>query len=77
MPWVHFTADYDYRMTKHSVRAYKKGMRMLVSQKCFDAVMARGVAEPIDRPDGAPEEAAAETSAPAARAGRGRSSRSK
>jgi hypothetical protein len=54
MPWVRFTANYDWKKTPRVVTAYKAGMVQLVSQACRDAAVAASAAVEIERPDGAP-----------------------
>lgn len=49
MPWVKFTADHDFRMTRHAVRAYKAGMKCLVSQACAEEAIKAGKAVAINR----------------------------
>lgn len=52
MPWVRFTADYDYHVPgKPVVIAYKAGMKLLVTTPCSEAAIAKGIAEPARKSD--------------------------
>lgn len=44
MARVRFTADFDYRPTKVSTIAYKKGMVETVRRECADQAVAEGKA---------------------------------
>ncbi len=55
MPWVRFTAAFDWRhpaFRGHSVTAYKRGMVALVSQACADKALNSNKAVAATRPQG-------------------------
>lgn len=54
MPWVHFTARFDWMPKRQVMIAYKAGMTCLVSAACAAAAKKKGVAVDAARPDGAP-----------------------
>jgi hypothetical protein len=54
MPWVRFTAKFDWRKAPRVVTASKAGMVQRVSQACRDAAVAAAAAVEIERPEGAP-----------------------
>lgn len=54
MPWIRFTANFDWRKAPRVVTAYKAGMVQLVSQACRDAAVDAMVAVDAERPAGAP-----------------------
>ena len=45
MPWVRFTADFDFRPRIAVTVAYRAGRVMLVPKACADTAIARGRAE--------------------------------
>jgi hypothetical protein len=51
MPWLHFTADFDWRQPGFTI-AYKAGTTKNVTRDCAAAALAKGKAEPADRPQG-------------------------
>lgn len=55
MPWLKFTADFDWRPQIGTVLAYKAGTVALVTTPCADAAKAAGNAEPAAKPKDAPE----------------------
>jgi hypothetical protein len=64
MPWVKFTANFDWKKAPRVVTAYKAGMVQLVSQSCRDAAVNAGVAADTERPAGSPPVTAAPAGAP-------------
>lgn len=50
MARVRFTDDFDYRPTRVSTIAYKKGMELTVRRECADEAIAKGKAVDIDPP---------------------------
>ncbi|QIG68370.1 hypothetical protein EVB74_036 [Rhizobium phage RHph_Y3_56_1] len=52
MPWVRFTADYDWRATPAVTLAYKADTVAFVTTPCAAAAKAAGKAEPCQRPKG-------------------------
>ena len=56
MPWIRFTADFDWR-PKHGVTiAYKAGMVKLVTTPCAVAAIAAGKAERTVKPKSSNDE---------------------
>lgn len=47
MPWVRFTADFDFKVRPQLMIAYRRGKRHLVSQACAKAAIDAGKAEPL------------------------------
>lgn len=47
MPRIRFTQDYDFKLSKHAVRAYKAGKEYLVSQACARDAISAGKAVPV------------------------------
>lgn len=56
MPWIHFTQDHLYRWpdNKRVVTSYLAGRPYLVKQECATLCLAKGVAQPAERPASAP-----------------------
>lgn len=53
MPWVRFTADFDFHPPARRGRvviAYKSGMILLVAQACADMAVTSGKATRTQRP---------------------------
>ncbi|WP_273785606.1 hypothetical protein [Brucella intermedia] len=50
MPWVHFTADFDWKPKPQVTIAYRKGRRLIVTTPCASAALAKGVAEKMKTP---------------------------
>lgn len=58
MPWLAFTADFDFSPVAHGGRvtiAFKAGMRMLVTRECAEAAIAAGKAKRTISPRKDPE----------------------
>lgn len=55
MPWIRFTADFDWRPIPQKTIAYKAGMHKLVTTRCADAAIAAGKAVKQAKPK-APKE---------------------
>lgn len=49
MPRIRFTQDFDFRMTKYAIRAYKAGHEYLVSQACARKALAEDKAVEVKR----------------------------
>lgn len=49
MPRIRFTHNFDFRMTKHAMRAYKAGREYLVSQACAKKALAEDKAVEVKR----------------------------
>lgn len=49
MPWVEFTADFNYRLKPTVWKSYKAGARALVMSECARQAIAKGKAKPIER----------------------------
>ena len=50
MARVRFTDNFDYRPTRVSTIAYKKGMELTVRRECADEAVAKGKAVEVDPP---------------------------
>ncbi|KAB2743544.1 hypothetical protein [Brucella anthropi] len=50
MPWVRFTADFDWKPMPQVTVAYRKGQCRLVTTPCANAAVAKGVAEKLKTP---------------------------
>lgn len=50
MPWVQFTADFDWKPTPQVTIAYRAGQRLLVTTPCANAAIAKSVAEKLKTP---------------------------
>lgn len=50
MPWVHFTADFDWKPKPQVTIAYREGQRFLVTTPCANAALAKGVAVKLKTP---------------------------
>lgn len=50
MPWVSFTADFDFRPTRRITLAYKAGQKLLVPTPAADAAEAAGAGKRIQKP---------------------------
>jgi hypothetical protein len=50
MPWVHFTADFDWKPKPQVTIAYRKGQRLLVTTPCANVAFAKRVAEKLKTP---------------------------
>jgi len=50
MPWVHFTADFDWKPNPQVTVAYREGQRLLVTTPCANAALATGAAEKLKTP---------------------------
>lgn len=48
MPRVRFTKNFDFRVNKNVVRAYKAGSEYLVSQEAAAKAVERGAATPVE-----------------------------
>ncbi|MFG1465258.1 hypothetical protein V5F77_20450 [Xanthobacter sp. DSM 24535] len=55
MPWVKFTADFDWRPQIGKVHAFTDGTVALVTTPCAAAAKAAGAAEPAAKPKDASE----------------------
>jgi hypothetical protein len=66
MPWVEFTADFDWSPIPHVTTAYTKGMRLLVTQPCSKRAIELGRAVKVATPKAA-HRAAFEIRDPSAR----------
>lgn len=53
MPWVRFTADFDFKPKKAVTIAYQSGQVKLVTSPCARAAIAAGKAEATTKPEGA------------------------
>lgn len=52
MPWVRFTADFDWKPKPTVTMAYKAGDTKLVTTPCARQAKALGRAEPVRKPHG-------------------------
>lgn len=50
MPWVNFTADFDWKPKPQVTIGYRKGQRFLVTTPCANAAIAKGVAVKLKTP---------------------------
>lgn len=50
MPWVKFTADFDWRPRANVVMAYRRSTVDLVTTACARAAKAKGVAVTVPKP---------------------------
>nr|WP_278377191.1 hypothetical protein [Brucella anthropi] len=50
MPWVYFTADFDWKPNPQVTVAYREGQRLLVTTPCANAALAMSVAEKLKTP---------------------------
>lgn len=50
MPWLRFTANFDWSPRYGVTRAYKAGMVQNVTRRCRDAAVAAGKAVRLDKP---------------------------
>jgi len=50
VPWVRFTADFNFHVRHNVTIAYKAGMVLLVKQRCADEAIWQGKAITVDRP---------------------------
>lgn len=50
MPWVRFTADYDWRINSRALIAYRAGKTCLVTQVCAREAIEKGKAVAVERP---------------------------
>ncbi len=53
MPWVRFTADFDFKPKRAVTVAYRQGMVKMVPTPCATAAIAAGKAEATTKPEGA------------------------
>jgi len=52
MPWVRFTAGFDFKPRRAVTVAYQAGQVKLVTSPCARAAIAAGKAEPATKPEG-------------------------
>lgn len=55
MPWIHFTADFDFRPSRRVVLAYRAGTTLLVPTAAAEAVEAAGAGRRVPKPKGSHE----------------------
>lgn len=51
MPWVRFTANFDWKPTLKVMYAYRAGSVHLVHSRCAEQAIRAGKAEPCERPE--------------------------
>lgn len=44
MAWVRFTRDFDWKPTRQTTIAYKKGSTLIVKAACAEAAISKGAA---------------------------------
>lgn len=66
MPWVRFTADFDFKPKPPVTLAFKAGAVRYVTRACAAAAIAVGKALPTERPADARRQASLETAFSAA-----------
>jgi len=50
MPWVRFTADFDFKPMPTVTQAYRAGQVVLVTTPCAEAAIAKGKAVKASNP---------------------------
>ncbi|HTE37909.1 MAG TPA: hypothetical protein VK630_15320 [Reyranella sp.] len=50
MPWVSFSADFDFRPTRSTMLAFKAGHTLLVTTPAADAAEAAGKGRRVPKP---------------------------
>lgn len=51
MPWIRFTADFDFRPSRRLTLAYRAGMTLLVPTAAAEAAEAAGAGRRVARPN--------------------------
>lgn len=51
MPWIHFTADFDFRPSRRLTLAYREGTTQLVPTAAALAAEAAGAGRRVSKPE--------------------------